>query len=114
MKKINFKVDEVIVVLIVAFIVIAVNVYEHSNKSAAIEVEKITGLIFKDGNGTFANGGVIDENKLNKIKNLSYFGLKDSINAKEDFCLYLEDNKGNIIISKGLSKLSTDDLVCEE
>lgn len=47
---------------------------------------------------SFATNGIINENKLKEIKNMNYDDFKKSINAKNDFCIYFEDEKGNIVL----------------
>ena len=114
MKKINFKIDELTLVLIVAVIAIIVSIYEQNKEINMIDAEKITAMILDDHDISFANNGIVDENKLKQIQNMDYKELKDSLNVKNDFCIYLEDENGNVILAKGSSKLNKDGLFCEE
>lgn len=46
---------------------------------------------------------IVDDNeinisKLNELKNLSYDELKIQLRAEGDFCIYFEDDKGNIVL----------------
>ena len=46
--------------------------------------------------------GIVDGNELNitkagEVKNLSYDDLKARLRAEGDFCIYVEDEKGNIV-----------------
>ncbi|MBI4452056.1 hypothetical protein HY637_01385 [Candidatus Woesearchaeota archaeon] len=110
----KFKVDEITLVLIVAVIALIVSFYDNSANADTIDAQKITALILDDHEISFANNGIIDENKLKEIKNMDYIKLKSSIGAKKDFCVFIEDDKGNIILAKGSSKLSKDGLYCTE
>ena len=112
MPKSNFKIDELILVLIVAFIALFISFYDKANEPE-IHAEKITEMILNDDLG-LASNGIVDESKLRKIQNTKYESLKKSFNAKNDFCMYIEDENGNIILAKGSAKLSQDGLFCSE
>lgn len=115
MQKSKFKVDEITLVLIVAFIAIMISFSnQRKNKHNEMEAEEITELILDDHGLSFASGGIVDENKLKEIQNMHYYDFKNSINAKNDFCIYIEDENGNIILAKGAPKLSRDGLFCRE
>lgn len=112
--KANFKIDELAIVLVVALIAIAVSVYEGSKKVSNIEAEKITGLILDGNEISFASGGVVDQGKLNQVKGMDYKELKNYLNAKQDFCMYMEDENGNILLAKGSPKLSEGGEACSK
>ena len=77
-----------------------------SNKPERSDAEKITETFL-------SNGKVIDGQKLQKIQKMDYSEIKKSINAKDDFCMYLEDDKGNVILAKGSSSLAEDGINCK-
>ena len=110
----NFKVDEVTLILIVAIIAIIVTVHSKINAPKEMEAEKIKNILLDNHKMSLASKGVIDKNKLNEIKNMAYSDLKASLNAKNDFCFYIEEGNGNIILAKGSSKLNKDGIVCKE
>ncbi|MBI2659214.1 hypothetical protein HYX05_03915 [Candidatus Woesearchaeota archaeon] len=109
----NFKIDEIMLVFIVAVIAMIAVIYNKTNTSE-MEAEKITALILDDHEVSFANNGIIDENKLKEIQQMNYGEFKDSINAKNDFCVYVEDENGGILLSKGSEKLNGDGIPCRE
>jgi len=111
--KFSFKIDEIALVFLVAFIIIMVTAYGKLNQPA-IGPEKITDLIMNNKGVSFVDNGVLNENTLNKIQDMDYDAYKASLNLKDDFCVYLEDENGNIILSKGSSKLDNGDIVCRE
>ena len=47
--------------------------------------------------GVISNNEV-DISKLNDLKNLSYDELKRRLRIEGDFCIYFEDDKGNIVL----------------
>lgn len=40
----------------------------------------------------------VNESRLHELKNLSYDELKRMLRTEGDFCLYFEDEKGNIVL----------------
>lgn len=113
MPKSKFKIDEILLVLIVVIIAMLAGIY-NKIKPAEMEAEKITEMILDGHSISFANNGIIDEGKLKEIQNMEYRDFKKSLNAKNDFCIYLEDENGNIILAKGSSKLNDNGLYCSE
>jgi hypothetical protein len=112
-KKLNFNIDEITLVLIVAVMAIIIVFYEQGGVGT-VEAEKITALILDDHDVSFANNGIVDEKKLKEVQNMDYEEFKNLLNAKKDFCVYIEDENGNIILSKGSSKLNEDGIPCSE
>ena len=112
MKKTKFKIDEITLILIVAIIAMVASFY--NSEPAVIEAEKITAIILDNEGISFANNGIIDETKLQEINNMSYDEIKESFNADYDFCIYIEDDKGNIILAKGSGKFIKDVSYCKE
>ena len=114
MQKSKFKIDEITIAIIVILIASVISIYEKTHKPKTSEAEKITEIIMDDHGMSFASNGVIDENKLKEIKNMNYADFKKSLNAKNDFCMYIEDQNGNIILVKGPINLNKDGLHCRE
>ena len=123
--KSNFKIDEITLVLIVAFAALIVGVYNKSSSLSSqfhadpgleeysrLEAQKIIDMILND-NG-FGSDGVIDEGELREIKEIEYGNFKDFLDAKNDFCVYIEGGNSNVIVAKGSSKLSFDNVQCKE
>lgn len=108
----KFKIDEISLVLIVAIIIIAMTISQKTNHEK--DTGNIMRMILNDNSATLSANGVIDQAELEKIQNMDYEQLKKYLNMKKDFCLYVEDENGNIIMSKGSSKLSRDGIYCKE
>ena len=113
MKKPNYKIDEIVLVFIVVVIVMIVSIFEQ-NKPQTIEAEKITFLLLDDHKLSIANNGIVDNSKLQEIQSMNYEDLKNNLNAKKDFCVYIIDENGNIILAKGSQKLAEDGVPCQE
>ena len=99
-KKPNFKIDEVVLVLIVVAVAVGVSFYDRQNKPGSIGPENITDILMDGHSVSFVSGGVVDESRLTEVRKMSYEELKSYLNLKKDFCIYLEDGNGNIILSK--------------
>ena len=113
-QKPNFKIDEITLVLVVALMAVLISIYGKDNEPRVMDAEKITETILDDHALSFANNGIVDNDKLKEIQSMNYRDFKSSLKVKNDFCIYLEDENGNIILAKGSSKLSKDGLVCRE
>ena len=109
----RFRIDEIALVLVVAVLASLVSVYEKSNDVKKIDAQQITDIIMDNHYISFANNGVIDEKKLKEIQKIDYVTLKSQLNAKNDFCVYIEDANGNVIAAKGSSKLSREIAQCK-
>ena len=76
------------------------------------EAQKIIELIEEDDAVGFLNNNVVDESKLSVIRNMDYNQLKKEINVREDFCIYLEDENNNVILSKGSPVFNLEGIEC--
>ena len=109
------KIDEIALVLIVVIIILIVGFY--TRKEAAKEsmgAEKISEMILDHHLGSFANNGIIDDAKLKQIEGMNYAEFKKYLNVDNDFCVYIEDSQGNLILAKGSEKLNKDGAYCKE
>ena len=113
-KKPNFKIDEIVLIFLVAAIALAASFWDKGDGISNIEAENIAGLIMDDHDLSFVSSGVIDENKLSEIKNMDYTEFKRSLRARKDFCVYIEDGNGNAILAKGSGKLNGERLFFTE
>ncbi|GEM_PF-2870370 len=100
----NNKVLVSLVLILAAFLITVVFKY---NKNSESDAEKITETLLLPG------GKVIDGQKLEQINKMDYSDIKKSLNARDDFCLYMEDESGNVVLAKGASSLSRDGLKCK-
>ena len=112
MHKQKFKIDEINLVLIVALIVFILSIYSKANEPKALDSDKIIQMINAKFN--LEEHGVIDKNRLQEFKKIEYTTLKNSLNIKNDFCIYIEDENGHVLFSKGSSKLTRDGIPCNE
>ncbi len=115
MSKSEFKIDELALVLIVAIMAMIAGIYNKINEpSGGMEAEKIAEMLLDDHPASFANNGIIDENKLKEIQDMDYEEFKTFIKAKNDFCIYIEDENGRIITAKGAEKFNEDGMTCRK
>jgi len=113
-KKPSFKIDEIALVLIVVALAFIVGIYEKSSETKKIDAREITEIILDDHYMSFVSNGIVDETKLEEIRKMDYTSLKNSLNAKNDFCIYMEDSNGNVIVAKSSSKLKNEVANCAE
>lgn len=112
-KRLGFKIDEIFLIVIVAIVAVGVASYEKSKGVPPIEAEKITAMLLNEHGFSILNKGVVDEKKLNELKTMDYGQLKQELNVKKDFCIYMEDDAGRIILAKSSEKLFKDGSACK-
>lgn len=117
------------IIAVVLFIFAAIMLFytsgpiQRSNASAKVQLEsqELTSALGSEQNLTamFIKGTKVDEEKLAIALNLSYTNLKTLFGIDSEFCIYLEDENGNIVplggkrgIGSPLVKLS--DKSCNE
>jgi len=109
----KFRIDELTLVFAVAIIAMISSVYKNGGMEN-VEAEKLTDMILDDHTVSFVNKGIVDRDRLMQIKSMDYQELKKSLKARNDFCIYIEEGNGNIIMAKGTDKLSRDGISCSE
>lgn len=101
----TFSTDAVIAVVI--FILAAMVLFYLTGPAAKnrrsekleADAQKLPGILSAGQNMTifFVHGTKVDEKKLGETAKLSYDNLKTLIGVESDFCIYFEDDKGNIV-----------------
>lgn len=91
-----------VVIFMVAFL--AIYSIINSNQSSKISrLKEDASIVIKqvDSDGSvikIINNNEVNISRLNQIKNLSYGQLKRELRIEGDFCIYLEDDKGNLVL----------------
>jgi len=101
----KWKVDELTIVLIVAIAIIVLSVFLKGSHSEKKSAEEITVKLISDPKMSLIRNGQLDQAKLNAIQNMDYDSLKTSLESNNDFCLYIEDEQGNVLLSKESAEL---------
>ena len=101
----KWKVDELTMVFIVAIAIIALSLLLRKENDAKQSAEEITVRIIGNPNLNLVKNGQVDQSQLNEIQKMDYQQLKNSIQSDSDFCLYIEDENGNVILYKGSDAL---------
>lgn len=107
-KKFNKKIYLVSIILIALILILFRKTPNPSTQAA----EKIAEIVLDDHPFSIATNGVVNESKLKEFRNMDYEELKKSMNAKGDFCIYIEDIDGNLILEKGSSELQGKGAFC--
>ncbi len=94
-------------VAVVLFIMAAIMLYYLSGTGSGSKVsdslqrdsETLPRTLGSEQNSSaaFVKGTKIDTERLAAITNMSYESIKDQLGLDSDFCIYLEDEKGNLI-----------------
>ena len=97
------KFDGVTLIIAVAALAIVISIISKG-KEPAQEALKIRQIVLNDVGSSMT----IDEGKLVEINSMDYQVLKTQLNVKKDFCIMIEDEKGNVLLSKGSPDLNKD------
>ena len=110
MKK-KVKIDAIpLLVLIAALIALIVILYIKPVETPTMATEKIISKLV----GSESQNPVVEEKKLDEIRQMDYVQLKEYFDIKKDFCIYMEDGNGKIIMAKGDNKLTSYSVYCKE
>lgn len=100
----SWSIDIVLgVVIFMAAFFIFYSLLNADTGAKAQNLKKEASLVTKQVASQEAPLRVVDKNevnisKLNELKKLSYEDLKRRLRIEGDFCIYLEDNKGNLVL----------------
>ncbi|MBI1936102.1 hypothetical protein HYS31_06695 [Candidatus Woesearchaeota archaeon] len=91
-----------VVVFLASFLVIFAMLNSSKGKTAEELKQKASQVIKEAGASDptirLTDNNEINETKMNRLKNMSYDALKKKFGIEEDICIYIEDERGNIII----------------
>ena len=91
-----------VVVFIVAFFIFQFSLNTNPNAKAKNLKEEASAVIKQVASDEaiirVVDNNEINESKLAELKNLDYNELKRNLRIEGDFCLYLEDDSGNIVL----------------
>lgn len=91
-----------VIVFIVAFFVFYALLNADSNTKAGSLKKEATIVIKQVGSGEslvrIIDNNEINETKAGALKNLNYDELKRELRIEGDFCIYLEDEQGNLVL----------------
>ena len=67
------------------------------------DADKLPSILSSPQNSTpgFVRSARVDDGKLSRALNQSYDALKNSFGIRSDFCIYFEDDHGNIVPING-------------
>lgn len=90
-----------VIVFIVAFFIVY-SLLNPDQKAKASELKEEASTVIQQIASEEAPLRIVDNNeikeeRLNELKSLSYDELKRKLRVEGDFCIYIEDDKGNIV-----------------
>ena len=93
----------------------------QGNKASELEDEAsivIQGVISEDSEFGITDGNEIDIDKLEELLGMDYSEIKTKLRVQNEFCIFFEDNDGNVIYINtdytgiGSSEISVSDVPC--
>ena len=91
-----------VIVFMVAFFIFYSALNENPNTKESNLKEDASAVIkeVSSSNGALSivANNQINESKAGELKNLGYSSLKKRLRVDGDFCIYLEDEKGNVVL----------------
>ena len=111
------------IVIFVGTIFVFYAIFSANQKGATEELEKNAAKVLKSVSSEDPNVGIIDgvevdDAKLEQLLGKDYDIIKEQIRAEKDFCIFLEDENGNIIYISpgqpgiGSSKIRVSNIPC--
>jgi len=90
------------IVVFIGAIFVAYSILSGSKGSAAKDLEQdankvLSSIASEDSEVSIVNGVELDETKLQQLLGEDYNAIKEKIRAGSDFCIFLEDEEGNIV-----------------
>lgn len=72
---------------------------ESKVRNLQSESTKLLGSVSGSKNSTavFVSGSKVSDSKVTQLANLTYEQLKNELGTNADFCIYFEDEEGNVI-----------------
>ena len=99
--------DPLWLVFLVAVLIVIISVFYQEDglsKEANFILDE-----FSNGNKySFVVGNTIHEEKLEEIVEMDYKELKENLNVENDFCVYFEDEDGNLVEIKGVKAIGSE------
>lgn len=83
--------------LFVVYSILSGNKGDTASKLEEDAASVLSNLASKDSEISIVNGGEINDAKLQELLNKEYPELKQLIRSGSDFCIFLEDNEGNLV-----------------
>ena len=113
-KKRKEQIDVLWLVLIVMLLIILVSLVTQKydigedKENLMKEAKNILNILTDGREIGFAPNNMIEEEKLEKFLDMDYSELKKNLNVKNDFCIYFEDERGNLVeVKKGIKGIGS-------
>jgi hypothetical protein len=90
------EIDELWLVLVVAIFIMLISIVAKKNDLSE-EAVTILDELTDNNNYSFAPNNVLYAERFEKVSKMGYIELKNTLNVKNEFCIYFEDKNGNLI-----------------
>lgn len=108
------KIDALFLVLIVAVLIMFASLLtpktdlKEDLTSLREEANNILRELTDSTEFSIAPGNIINEERLKKISGMTYDNLKDNLDVENEFCVYFEDEDGNLVEVTGVKSIGSD------
>ena len=91
-----------VVIFMGTFVIFYVILYQNPNANVSNLKDQASTVIRQISSGDSSikilNKNDVNVSKINELKNLSYDNLKQMLRVEGDFCIYIEDGTGNVVL----------------
>ena len=118
---------DIIIAVVIFMVVLSVFyiVFSRDSSEKAKSLNREASTVIKqistgENSLRIVNNNEVNVSKISELKNLSYDELKRRLKVENDFCIYFEDEKGNIVLINnsyrgiGASSINTSGAPCSQ
>lgn len=91
-----------VIIFMGTFVIFYVILYQNPNANVSNLKDQASTVIRQISSGDSSikilNKNDVNVSKINELKNLSYDNLKQMLRVEGDFCIYIEDGTGNVVL----------------
>lgn len=108
------------IVIFIGTIFVFYAIFNTNQTDTAKELEKDASKVLKSVSSKGSNVGIIDgieinEAKLEQLLGENYETIKEKIRAEKDFCIFLEDESGDIVyLSPGQTGIGSSNIIISD
>ena len=107
------------IVIFIGTIFVFYAIFAGNRESTAEELEKDASRVLKSVSSEDPDVGImdgieVDEAKLQQLLGEDYNAIKEKIRADKDFCIFLEDEVGNVIYVSNKPGIGSDEIMVSD
>lgn len=102
------EMDPLWLVFIAATIIVFFSMILYDDEK--IEAQMVINELTNGGKNSIVSGEEVNQENLIKISGMAYNELKEEFHVDNEFCIYFEDEKGNIIDMEGVRSIGSSEI----